>query len=172
MFIPPQAIAVAHTLSTFTFSSAASAKTSLRLGSHAGTLAASASERTPMNDAPFFMPGSSGSMQSSRLLRNSSRGTGRKSLDANSVFGSLQVSIVLGSTLAMVLPRVGQRRSSRISSRTGYEMAPQSLSGWSAMMSRNFGMSTLRISAPSSTCLRFSDPSRVAHPCMSWFLTT
>ena len=110
--IPPQAIAAAQTLSTFTpLESAASAKTSLRLGLHFGTFAASASERTSVNDAPFFMPGSSGSRQSSRLLRNSSRGSGRNLIDGRSILDSLQVSTLFGSSLAVL---VGGRRSTEV----------------------------------------------------------
>ena len=53
-FMPPQAVATAQTLATFTLSSAASAKTSLCLGSAVSTFAASVSERTSVNNPPFF----------------------------------------------------------------------------------------------------------------------
>ena len=122
--IPPQAIAVAQTVLTLRLSSAASAKTSLRLGSHVGTFAASASGRTSVNNAPFFMPGSSGSRQPSRLLRNSSRGSGRNSIDGRSVLDSLQVSTVFGSSLAVLVGGVARRRSSRIPYRTGRPGGP------------------------------------------------
>ena len=99
--MPPQAIAAAQTLATCTLLSAASAKTSLRHGSSFGTFAASDSEWTSVNNAPFFMPGSSGSRRSSRLCRNFSRGSGRNSIDGISAFDSLHVFIVLTSNLAV-----------------------------------------------------------------------
>ena len=104
--MPPHAIAVAQTLATFTLSSAASVKTSLRRGFPVGAFSVSAAERTSVNKAPAPHAGVIRIEAVVETPPKFSRGSGRKPVDARSLLDSLKVFMVLRSSLAMVGGRI------------------------------------------------------------------